>query len=97
MDNKGTALPVAAFANLLRVGFKSGEIYLTFAQVAQPPSEGAHVVSSLVTSPTCAKSILRALTESVENYEERFGEIAEQAPVQDAKASPKQTRRTAAG
>jgi hypothetical protein len=101
MDSKSTKMPAAAFANMLRVGIKPGEIYLTFAQVAQPPSEGAHLVSSLVTSPVCAKSILRVLTESVERYEEQFGEITEpvqaNAPAKVAKARPARAKRKAAG
>ncbi len=97
MDPKGTALPPAAFVNLLRVGFNSAEFYLTFAQVAQAPSDGAHLVSSLVTPPARVKAILRALTESVERYEESFGEIPELAPAADTDAKPKPARRTAAG
>ena len=86
MDPKGNAMPPAAYVNLLRIGFNPGEFYLTFAQLAQGGSDGAHLVSSLVTSPARAKAILSALSESVERYEERFGEIAEHAP--DAPDAP---------
>ena len=97
MDPKETTLPPAAFVNLLRVGFNPGEFYLTFAQLAQGSSGGAHLVSSLVTSPARAKAMLSALSESVERYEERFGEIAEHAPDADGAASPEKVERTAAG
>ncbi len=93
MEPKRSAIPPAAFTNLLRVGSNPDEFYLTFAQIAQPASDNAHLVSSLVTTPVCAKSILRALAESIVRYEARFGEIAEPAPAEDADASPAPVKR----
>ena len=97
MDPKGNALPPAAFVNLLRIAFNSEEFYLNFAQLTQVGSDGAHLVSSLVTSPARAKAILRALSESVERYEERFGEIDEPTSAEDAVARPDRARQAAAG
>ena len=100
MDSKGNAMPPAAFVNLIRIAFNPGEFYLTFAQLAQGGPDGAHLVSSLVTSPARAKTILSALSQSVERYEERFGEIAEHAPdAPDAgkAAKPARVKRAAGG
>jgi hypothetical protein len=97
MDPKGNVMPPAAYANLLRVAFNPGEFYLAFAQMTQASSDGAHLVSSLVTSPVRAKAILRVLSESVQGYEERFGEIPEPEPAEEPKASPVRAKRAAAG
>jgi hypothetical protein len=78
---KSAPLPPAAYANFLRVAQSRSEFFLAFGQIAQPEVAGAHLVSSLVTSPAHAKSMLRTLAEAVARYEKRFGAIpAAQGP-----------------
>ena len=68
-------LPPAAYVNFLRVAQQQGEFFLSFGQVAQGQNAAAHLVASLVTSPAQAKTMARALAESVRRYEEHHGEI----------------------
>jgi hypothetical protein len=71
---KPPALPPSPYVNLLRVTVANSEVHLAFGQMA--PGQGqAHLVSSMVTTPVHAKAMLRALSETVERYEEKFGEI----------------------
>ncbi len=76
-DPKSGGLPPAAYVNLLRVAFNPAEFFLAFAQRAQSAhgGGGAHLVASLVTTPVYAKAMLKALSESIDSYEKRFGEI----------------------
>ena len=77
-DPKGTPLPPAQYANVMQVSHTAREFFFIFGQLAPgQPSGVAHLVSQLVTSPQHAKSILRALTENIERYEQRFGVIPE--------------------
>jgi hypothetical protein len=77
---KQATLPPATYVNFLAVGQQQTEFFLTFGQIAQQREGGAHLVSSLVTSPAHAKSMLNALEEAVNRYEKRFGEIPEVQP-----------------
>lgn len=76
-DPKSGGLPPSAYVNLLRVGFNPAEFFLAFAQRAQSAHGGgdAHLVAALVTAPVYAKAMLKALSESIDGYEKRFGEI----------------------
>ena len=69
-------LPPSTYVNFMRVANNQGEFFLSFGQIAQEQGPGAHLVSSLVTSPSHAKAMLRALQDAIERHEKRFGEIA---------------------
>lgn len=85
--SKNQGLPPSVYVNFLRVSHNPSEFYLAFGQVAADGSQGAHLLSSLITHPSHAKSMLRALSEAVSRYEERFGEIAEpEAPPKSAQS-----------
>jgi hypothetical protein len=75
-EPKNGLLPPSTYVNFLRVANNQSEFFLSFGQIAQEQGAGAHLVSSLVTSPTHAKAMLRALQDAVERHEQRFGEIA---------------------
>ena len=81
------ALPPALYVNFLRIAHQRNELFLTFGQLAQDGSSGAHLVASLVASPTHAKSMLRALADAVARYEKRFGEIRLAEPEPPAEAA----------
>jgi hypothetical protein len=68
-------LPPSSYVNFLRVANSQSEFFLSFGQIAQEQAVGAHLVSSLITTPAHAKAMLRALREAVERHEQRFGEI----------------------
>ena len=71
---KAPMLPPSPYVNFLRVALANSEFHLAFGQMA-PGQRQAHLVSSLVTTPFHAKAMLKALSETVERYEEKFGEI----------------------
>ena len=75
-EPKNGVLPPSTYVNFLRVANNQSEFFLSFGQVAQEQGAGAHLVSSLVTSPAHAKAMLRALADAVERHEQRFGAIA---------------------
>ena len=75
-EPRNGVLPPATYVNFLRVANNQSEFFLSFGQVAQEQGAGAHLVSSLVTSPAHAKAMLRALTDAIARHERRFGEIA---------------------
>jgi len=77
----------AAYVNLFRVGHQRSEFFLQFGLVLEQHAPRGHLVSSLVTSPAHAKSMLRALGEAVARYEQDFGEIAETEPDGSAAAA----------
>jgi len=72
---KGELLPPAAYVNFFQVSQRQSEFFFAFGQMAQERGTSAHLLSSMVTSPTHAKSMLAALTDAVARYEGRFGEI----------------------
>ena len=69
------ALPAGAYVNLLQIMTAPSEIHLTFGQHGPGQTTGAHLLSSLVTTPIHAKAMLRVLAETLENYEEKYGVI----------------------
>jgi hypothetical protein len=77
-------LPPSSYVNFLRVANNQSEFFLSFGQIAQEQATGAHLVSSLITTPAHAKAMLRALGEAIERHEQRFGEI----PAIEAPAPP---------
>jgi hypothetical protein len=54
------------------------EFFLQFGQSSVERAGVAHLVDSLVTTPSHAKAILNALRTNIERYEERFGPIPEE-------------------
>lgn len=69
-------LPASLYVNVLRIAPQATEFFLSFGQTAPDRPGEAHLVASLVTSPAHAKSMLLALAQAVQRYEECFGEIA---------------------
>ena len=95
-DPKTATIPPGAYVNFLRVALAPSEFHLVFAQLAPGQTPAAHLVSSLVTTPVHAKAMLRALAETIERYEEQFGEIPVIEP-EPVAASPADEPPTAAG
>lgn len=71
----------AAYANGVIITQNAGEILLDFVQVL-PHDQRARVQSRVVMTPASAKALLRALTQNLELYEQKHGEI--QLPPQPA-------------
>jgi hypothetical protein len=89
--------PPAAYVNFLQVASGRAEFFLAFGQLVQGETAQGHLVSRLVTSPLHAKAMLEALTEAVERFEERFGEIpALERAAGSAVESPRGSQATAA-
>ncbi len=86
---KKASMPPAAYTNFLRIAQQGSEFFLVFGQVAQGEKgepTGAHVVSSLVTTPVHLKAMATALSQAVARHEKRFGEISAPAPSDGAAA-----------
>lgn len=62
------------YANLVRIAHTASEVMLDFARFL-PGDRHAKVVSRVVLSPLSAKLLLKALTENLAKYEDKFGEI----------------------
>ena len=73
--SKGEMLPPAVYVNLFQVAPRQSEFFFSFGQMAREKGTAAHLLSCVVTTPIHAKSMLTALQDAVERYEERFGEI----------------------
>jgi hypothetical protein len=70
------------YANYFEVGFNAYEFLIDFCQYFPsngccPENEGAELCQRFITSPTYAKTLLKVLQKSVEDYEEAFGLIEE--------------------
>jgi Protein of unknown function (DUF3467) len=63
------------YANYFLVGHNALEFVMDFGQMYTGKRERMH--SRIVVSPPYAKELLRMLGESIHNYEEEFGEIAD--------------------
>jgi hypothetical protein len=75
-DAKSTATPEARFTNVAFVQHTQLEFYLKFGQLIPEQPGVASLISSLVMTPQHAKLLLKALTENIEGFERRFGEIS---------------------
>ena len=62
------------YANLAFISSNNSEFILDFARF-MPGNTRGKVVSRVVFGPIHAKAFLKSLTESVENYEKKFGPI----------------------
>jgi hypothetical protein len=64
----------AVYSNLAIITHSASEVIIDFARIL-PNSPRARVYARVVTTPMHAKLLLRALSENLEQYEARFGEI----------------------
>ncbi len=64
------------YSNLVMLNHTETEFVFDFIYV-QPQQPKAKVHSRTITSPRHAKQLLRALTENIKKYEDRFGTIPE--------------------
>ncbi len=64
----------AVYSNLAIITHSASEVIIDFARIL-PNSPRARVHARVVTTPMHAKLLLRALSENLEQYEARFGEI----------------------
>lgn len=68
---------VARYANYFEIGHNAAEFIFDCGQLYSESEEG-RIHSRIVTSPAYAKALLRLLQESIERYEQTFGEIREE-------------------
>ncbi|MAS32371.1 MAG: hypothetical protein CL610_00095 [Anaerolineaceae bacterium] len=68
----------AVYSNAVIVSQTNTEIVLDFIQV-MPNDPRARVQSRVVMTPTSAKAFLQALSQNLERYEQKHGEIQSQA------------------
>jgi hypothetical protein len=64
----------AVYSNAVMVSQTNTEIVLDFLQI-MPNDPRARIQSRIVMTPTGAKAFLKALSQNLERYEERHGEI----------------------
>ena len=64
----------AIYANFAMITHSASEIIIDFARVL-PNMPQAKVYARIINTPMHAKLLLRALSENLEKYEARFGEI----------------------
>ncbi len=62
------------YANLAMLLFSPNEFILDFARM-MPAMQKAKVLSRVIMAPMNAKALLKALTENIKKYEDKFGEI----------------------
>jgi hypothetical protein len=62
------------YSNLALIAHSPAEIVIDFARML-PGMSKARVVSRVILTPLCAKSLLRALSENIAKFEKQFGEI----------------------
>jgi hypothetical protein len=70
------AAEVGRYANFLKVGYTEYEFLLDFGQSFGHENR-PHVHTRIVTTPAHANAIFRTLRDSVEEFEARFGTIAD--------------------
>ena len=68
------AVSVGQYTNMMRIFHNQGE-FIMDAMFLAPQSKSATVLSRLVLSPIHAKFLHRALTQNINMYEKKFGEI----------------------
>lgn len=62
------------YANVVMIGHAAGEVVFDFVHM-MPNLPMARVQTRVVLSPTNAKLLQKALSENLEKYEQKFGEI----------------------
>jgi hypothetical protein len=75
-DPQSPPFPEARFTNVATVRHTPAEFYLQFGQLMPDRPGVAAFIASVVLTPQHAKALLKALSDSVEKYEARFGAIA---------------------
>ena len=64
------------YANCLQIGTNAFEFVLDFGQY-YPEESSPHLCARIITSPTYAKTFLRALDQAIACYEQTHGSIPE--------------------
>jgi hypothetical protein len=64
------------YANYFKIGYNAFEFLLDFGQ-SYNEGESAQFHTRIITSPIYAKTLLRLLRASIEQYEQAFGTITE--------------------
>jgi hypothetical protein len=62
------------YANYFEVGHNAVEFLLDFGQL-YPETGTARLHTRIITAPTYAKALLKTLRESIDQYEQTFGDI----------------------
>ena len=62
------------YANLAMINHTPSEVIIDFARV-MPPTLKARVLSRIIMTPMHAKLLHKSLTENLEKFEKKFGEI----------------------
>ncbi len=65
------------YANYFKVGHNAYEFVIDFGQY-YPENDQAELCTRIITNPKYAKALLEILRESIEQYEQSFGAIAEE-------------------
>ncbi|MCD4693135.1 MAG: DUF3467 domain-containing protein [Calditrichales bacterium] len=65
------------YANYFKVGHNAYEFVIDFGQ-SYPGTEEAELYTRIITSPAYAKSLIETLGESIKQYEQSFGAVAEE-------------------
>jgi len=76
-DFQDPSLLEGRYANVFKVGHNAFEFLLDFGQFYPEPGV-SQLHTRIITAPTYAKALLQTLRESIEQYEQTFGSIAEQ-------------------
>jgi hypothetical protein len=71
---QGGAKIEGKYANYFKVGYNAFEFLFDFGQQYSETEEGK-LYTRIVTSPCYAKSLLKTLRDSIEQYEKNFGSI----------------------
>ena len=70
-------MPPASYVNYLQVASRREELHLSFGQLADGEGQNAHLIASLVSTPTHARAMLEVLEQALDKYDKRFGSDSE--------------------
>jgi hypothetical protein len=76
-DPKPPQMPPASYFNHMQVSHNQNEFFFHFGQLSTQQPGVAHLLQAMVTSPTHAKAMFKALRDNIEKYESKHGEICE--------------------
>lgn len=62
------------YANYFKVGHNAYEFFIDFGQY-NAETDQAELFTRIIVNPAYAKELLRLLTDSMEQYEKRYGEV----------------------
>lgn len=77
IEPTGKEEPRARYANYFEIGHNTAEFVLDFGQAYSDAKE-RELHTRIVTSPSYAKALRHLLEESIERYEQIYGEIHEE-------------------